>query len=157
MCAVVAVEKLYADYGARVAKLPDVQEGLGELMGYVKWGLMRDGRIPPEGEREGVEGLLRFADGMFEKAVRWERVLVGGGKRSVRGSADWGTVKRLYFNAWEFFGVVSWMEKKRNGFHWRRQRRPCAQFRSSECRTSFAEARTAWSKVLARSRTRLTR
>ena len=115
MCAVVAVEKLYADYGARVAKLPDVQEGLGELMGYVKWGLMRDGRIPPEGEREGVEGLLRFADGMFEKAVRWERVLVGGGKRSARGSADWGTVKRLYFNAWEFFGVVSWMEKKRNG------------------------------------------
>jgi len=130
VCAVVAVEQLYDTTTYRAAASApelvrmvganaDVRAGAEALMAYAKWGFHisssadggRSAKITGDAEAAGTAGLLRFAMGMFDKAVAWEGKLaeVGGDDAKVLG-----TLRRLYFEVSELFGVVLWMiERKR--------------------------------------------
>ena len=138
VCAVVAVEQLYdtATYRASAsASAPelvrmvganaDVRAGAEALMAYAKWGFHisssadggRSAKITGEAEAAGTAGLLGFAMGMFDKAVAWERTWAEGGGDGDGDGDDvkvLGTLRRLYFEVSELFGVVLWMmERKR--------------------------------------------
>ena len=100
VCGVYGLESLYSLHNGSV-KEQDVQSGAGELMGFVKWGLVegdanKPSKIDPALETAGTMALLEFASSIFHRANSVEKALIDSGALEV--DERWGRVRGLYYS-----------------------------------------------------------
>lgn len=95
VCAEYALEKLLELYDGNITDV-DVRQNAGVLMDLCK-SKLSGGLGYQATSMEGLREVLELGLKTFQKADRLDR----------SGNADYSVIRRMYFNAWEFLGVVA--------------------------------------------------